>query len=172
MTTHAILFDMTDSLMSQATHEDCIAVARELTRPRDLPIVLASTAIFISALSADSHWLWWFAGLPAVLVAIAALIWLGVYLWLPMYSVSRLARLADRKVRIEVSEERLSFETAAERLEVAWSELKALKRRPSFWFICLRSGARIPVPASAISTQALNLLGAKLASFVPGTRAA
>ena len=166
MTTHAILFDMTDSLMSQAAREDCIAFARELIRPRDLPIVLASTAIFIIALSAGSNLLWWFAGVPPVLVAIAALVWLGFYWWLPRYSVSRLARLADRKVRIEVSDERLSFETAAERLEVAWSELKALKRRPSFWFICLRSGARIPVPASAITTQALTLLEAKLASFV------
>jgi hypothetical protein len=164
MTAHVISFDMTDALMSRATREYCLSLARELARPRDLLIVLASTALFASVVMSSSHWLWWFAGLPVILVLVGSLIWVAAFLSLPKLAVSRLARLPHRQVRIEVSEERLSFETAAERLEVSWSELKALKRRPAFWFICLRSGARIPVPANAMSEQALILLQARAAS--------
>ena len=74
----------------------------------------------------------------------------------------KLSHLPNRRVRLEASEERLAFRTATELLEVAWSEQKALRRRPTFWIFCLKSGARIPVPAQLVSQQDAAFFTARL----------
>jgi hypothetical protein len=155
-------FDMTDALMARAVREDCVAIGRELARPRDLAIVAASTILFAVVVDSGSHWAWWIAGLPIVLVGVILAAWGAAYLWLPSLAASRLAHLPHRHVKVEIADERLAFETATERLEVAWSELKSLKRRPSFWIVALKSGARIPLPVTALDGDALALLARKL----------
>jgi len=164
MQEHLITFEMSDAVMSRAVREDCIAVFREHAKPRDLILVLASTGVFALVVAAQSHWVWWLAGLPTVVFALLGAGWVVAYFWLPRKARSRLARLSNRTVRVELSDERLAFETAAERLEVAWGELKALRRRPNFWFICLESGARIPVPVAAVPEDAVTALEDRLAT--------
>ena len=79
-----------------------------------------------------------------------------------MLAASRVAHLANRCVQVEASEATLSIQTATERLEVAWGELKALKRRPNFWLVCLQSGTRFPIPAELLIQEAVAVLQAKL----------
>jgi hypothetical protein len=146
-----IRFEMSDAMMSRAVREDCVALAREYVSVRDLLVVLASTGVFALAVLRDAHWVWWLAGLPTIMVAVLALGWLAAFLWLPRAARNKLAHLPNRNVVVDASDATLSFTTANERLEVAWTELKAVKRRPGFWLFCLRSGARIPVPVQWLS---------------------
>ena len=158
MTQPPISFEMTDAAMTQAVKEECIVFAREHFRLRELLLVAASTAIFLIALYRDSHWLWWLAALPAGMFALLALGWVAGYLWLPRFARSRIAHLPHRTVRVEMADEHLAFETATERLQVKWNELKDLKRLPSYWVFCLRSGARIPVPMELVNVSAATRL--------------
>lgn len=145
-----ISFEMSDAMMSQAVREDCVALAREYVSVRDLLIVLASTGVFALAVLRDAPWVWWLAGVPTLMVALLALGWLAAFLWLPRAARNKLAHLPNRNVVVDANDATLSFTTAHERLEVAWTELKAVRRRPGFWLFCLRSGARIPVPAQLL----------------------
>ena len=154
MTQPPISFEMTDAAMTQAVKEECIVFAREHFGLRELLLVAASTAIFLVALYRDSHWLWWLAALPAGIFAALALGCFAGYLWLPRLARSRIAHLPHRTVQVEVADEHLAFETATERLQVKWNELKSLKRLPSYWVFCLRSGARIPVPIELVNVSA------------------
>lgn len=162
----SIGFEMTDALIAQAVREDCVAVARERIALKDILIIFASTLVFALALHRESHWLWWLAGLPAVVFALLGIGWVLSYLWLPRVAKSKLACLPNRRVQVEASEAALSFQTATERLEVAWAELKAFKRRPSFWIVCLRSGTRVPIPAELVTSEAASTFKAKLAASV------
>jgi len=159
----SISFEMSDAKMAQAVREECMAVAREYVAPREVLIIFASAVVFALAVARESHWLWWLAGMPPAIFVVLGMGWLFVYLWLPRVAKARLAHLPNRHVKVEVSEAELSFQTANERLEVAWRELKSLKRRPSFWLVCLRSGTRIPIPAELLDKEAISLLEAKLA---------
>ena len=162
----SIGFEMTDALIAQAVREDCIAVAREHIALKDILIIFASTLVFALVLRRESHWLWWLAGLPAVGFALLGIGWVLSYLWLPRVAKSKLARLPNRRVQVEASEAALSFQNAAERLEVAWTELKAFERRPSFWIVCLWSGIRIPIPAELITLEAASTFKARVAASV------
>ena len=149
MNQQSISFEMTDTTMTQAVKEECRAFARDHFKPRDLLLVAASTVIFVVALTRGSHWLWWLAGIPAAILVTLGLGWVAAYLWLPRLARSRIAHLPHRTVNVEIAEEHLAFETATERLQVKWNELKSLKRLPGYWVFCLRSGARIPVPVDS-----------------------
>lgn len=153
MTQPSISFEMTDATMTQAVKEECRAFASDHFRLRDLLLIAASTVVFVVALTRDSHWLWWVAGIPAVFLVTLGLGWVAAYLWLPRLARSRIAHLPHRTVNVEVAEEHLAFETATERLQVKWNELKSLKRLPGYWVFCLRSGARIPVPVDAVDAS-------------------
>jgi len=153
MTQPSITFEMTDATMTRAVKEECRAFVRDHLKRRDLLLFAASTVIFVVALYRDSHWLWWLAGIPAGFLVALTLGWLAVYLWLPRLARSRIAHLPHRTVNIEIADEHLAFETATERLQVKWNELKKLKRLPGYWVFCLRSGARIPVPTEAVSAS-------------------
>ena len=161
----SIGFEMSDALMVQAVREDCISVAREHVSAKDVLLILASAGVFALAVVRESHWLWWIAGIPPAFVVLLGVGWLFYYLWLPRVATSRLAHLPNRHVRVEATEASLSFQTATERLEVLWTELKALKRRPNFWLVCLQSGTRIPIPAALLGSEALALLEANLAAI-------
>ena len=155
-------FEMTDALMAQAVREDCAALAREHVSVRDLLLILASTAIFALAIVGDSHWIWWFAGLPTLLFALVGVGWAIALIWLPRAATAKLAHLPHRMVHFKATDTLFSFQTASERLEVAWSELKALKRRPNFWVVCLRSSGRIPIPAPLLSAEDVAVLHSRL----------
>lgn len=153
MTQPSISFEMTDTTMTQAVKEECRAFARDHFKARDLLLIAASTVVFVVALTRDSHWLWWLAAIPAAFLVTLGLGWVVAYLWLPRLARSRIAHLPHRTVNVEIAEEHLAFETATERLQVKWNELKSLKRLPGYWVFCLRSGARIPVPADAVDAS-------------------
>lgn len=159
----SIHFEMTDTLIAQATREDCITVAREHIRLFDMLAIMASTAIFVRAVWLQSHWIWWIAGLPIVIYGILALGWCIAFLLLPRIAIKRLVHLPHRRVQVEMSDDHLSFQTAHERLEVTWDELKFLKHLPHFWLFCLRSGARIPVPQAVATQEMISVLESKLA---------
>jgi hypothetical protein len=158
----SVAFEMSDGLVEQAVREDCIAVAREFVVIRDLLVVLASAGVFVLALVRGGHWLWWLAALPAAIYLLLGTGWLLARMWLPRVAKARLAHLPNRRVQVEATDAALSFQTARERLEVAWTELKALKRRPNFWLVVLRSGARLPIPAELLSAEAVALLQARM----------
>ncbi len=157
-------YEMSDALIAEAVREDCIAVAREHAGIKELLIVLASAGVFVVARARGSHWLWWLAGVPPLIFALLGVAWLVAFLRLPKAAAARLAHLPNRHVRVEASEERLAFQTASERLDVAWLELKALRRRPNFWLVCLKSGTRIPVPARLLGKEAVAFFEDKLAT--------
>jgi hypothetical protein len=159
----SIGFEMTDALITRAVREDCIAFAREHVAPRDVLIFLGSAGVFVLALARESHWIWLLAGLPPAIFALLGAGWLFAFLWLPGVAQAKLAHLPHRRVQVDASDDGLCFQTANERLEVAWRELKALRRRPGFWMICLRSGTRIPIPAELLAGEAESLLKTRLA---------
>ena len=172
MPEHTIDYEMTDALMSQAVREDCMALASEHVSLWDITVISASAAVFALAVARDSHWLWWIAGAPPAIFALLTMGWLFAFLWLPRHARSRLAHLPNRHVKVEASSTALAFQTATERLEVAWGELKTFKRRPNFWVIGLRSGARFPIPGGVLSKEAVSLLEAKLATYAKPVREA
>ena len=49
--------------------------------------------------------------------------------------------------QLQLSDAGLSFEAETERLELAWTERSAIKRRKNFWLVCIGSGTRIAIPA-------------------------
>ncbi len=160
----SLTYEMSDALITQAVREDCVAVAREHVSLRDLLVVAGSAGVFVLAIVREGHWLWWLAGLAPLIFALLGLGWLLAWLWLPRSAIGRLAHLPHRRVQVDASDTALTFQTATEKLEVNWLELKALTRRPHFWLFCLRAGPRIPVPSTALSADAVALLEAKLAA--------
>jgi hypothetical protein len=86
----------------------------------------------------------------AVIVAWASGLW-----WVPRAMRRRLAHLPHRQVTVEFTAADLVFQTATERLQVVWSELKEVRALPHFWLLCLKGGAEIPLPREAVSEQAL-----------------
>ena len=168
MTRITIDYELSDAAATQAVREDCLAFVREHFSAKDALLVLGSTAVFAAALVRDGHWLWWLwwlwwlAGLPIIIFSLLGLVWLFFLLWLPNAAIAKRKHLPNRRVRVEASAERLAFRTATELLDVAWSEQKALKRRPTFWIFCLKSGARIPVPAQLVSQQDAAFFAARL----------
>lgn len=151
MTPLSTSFQMTDAVMTRAVQEEVIAFARKHWKPRDLLVIAASAAVFVAAVRTGSHWLWWLAGLPMALFVPLWLIWLGAYLLWPGFMRSRLQHLPHRTVILELSAEHISIESATEKLQVRWSELKVIKELPTFWILCFRAGTRVPIPIEAIS---------------------
>ncbi len=60
-------------------------------------------------------------------------IWLSGLWWYPRTIHRRLGRLAHRRVTIEFRIDGRTFQTAAERLEIAWTELQSIQPLPHFW---------------------------------------
>ncbi len=162
MTRITIDYELSDAAATQAVREDCLAFVREHFSAKDALLVLGSTAVFVAALVRYGHWLWRLAGLPIIIFSLLGLVWLFFLLWLPNAAIAKRKHLPNLRVRVEASAERLAFRTATELLDVAWSEQKALKRRPTFWIFCLKSGARIPVPAQLVSQQDAAFFAARL----------
>jgi hypothetical protein len=72
----------------------------------------------------------------------------------------RLNHLPHREVVVELTASHLGFQTATERLQVGWTELKAVKALPSYWVLVLKAGSEIPVPRAVVSSSALAMLRA------------
>jgi hypothetical protein len=155
---------MTDALMTRAVREELAAIARKHVKLWHVPLIACAAAIFYVAVTRDSHWFWWIAGIPTVIYSLLLLGWIVAWWWVPRTAARRLAHLPHRRVSVEVADPRLVFQTATERLEVTWEELTALRRLPSFWLFCLRAGARIPVPSSLLSQEAAATFRSRLAA--------
>lgn len=164
MNAFSIEFEMSDALIARAVREDCVAAVRERVALKEVLVIVASTVVFALAVIRESHWLWWFAGLPVLIFLLLAVVWLFAYFWLPRVAQAKLAHLPNRLVEVKGNDEVLSIQTANERLEVDWAELKAIKQRPSFCLLCLKSGTRIAIPAERLSAEAIAMLEAKLAA--------
>lgn len=163
-----IRFEMTDALIARAIREDSVATLRDLFKLRDLLIIAASTALFAWAVATHSHWIWWIAGLPIAIVALILLVWLAAYAFLPGLAASRTAHLPHRTVTVALTDPGLAFHTATERLDVDWSEVKAIKRLANFWIVCLKAGTQIPIPLEQLSEDARRMFAAKVPD--PGPR--
>lgn len=99
--------------------------------------------------------------MPPVLFGVVVLGWLGALWWFPRAAIRRLVRLPHRHVTVEFSEPNMVFQTATERLEVSWGELKEVKALPNFWLFCLWAGAEIPVPKNLLPQDAVALFRSK-----------
>jgi hypothetical protein len=141
---------MSDALMRAATREAYIAKAREQVSAWHGVLLVCSTAIFALAVARDAHWLWWLTGVPLLVAAVIGGIWLVLIAIVPRSAPRRLERLPHRQVRVVLGP-RVVFETANERLEVAWREVKAIRALPSFWVFALHGGAELPVPRARLS---------------------
>ncbi len=161
-------FEMTDALFARAVREEWLSHGRRLFDRRFLAVVAASLAVAYFGLRGQAHWLGWLALVPPGLLVVLAIAWGVALWWLPRQAPRRLARLADRAVALDLDEARLAFRTANERLEVAWPELAEVKRLPSVWRFCLRTGARIPVPAPLVTGEAERLVRERLAGGAGG----
>jgi hypothetical protein len=143
-------YEMSDALMRAATREAYIAKAREQMTAWHAVLLVCSTAIFALAVARNGHWLWWLAGVPALLAVVIGGIWLVLIAIVSRSAPRRLERLPHRQVRVGLGP-RVVFETANEHLEVAWSEVKAIRALPSFWVFVLHTGLELPVPRDKLS---------------------
>jgi len=149
-------FDMTDQLATRAAREHWRAVGRRLFTPGALVITAASAALFALALRKHAS-AWWLllSGTGPSLLAIVATGWLTGFWWAPRAMRRRLARLPHRTVTLQCTPASLVFQTATERLELAWSEVALVDQLRSFWLFRLKSGAVIPVPRATMSPDFL-----------------
>ncbi len=155
----SVKFEMTDAVATRAAHESLRAYGRRLFGWGAMTIIIADAAVLVLAVMREGHWLWIAgAAVPLAIFAVLLVVWFGVYAWLPRAVVRRLSHLPHREVTVEFSEATVAFRTATEELSVAWSELKDIRRLRGFWLLCLRSGARIPLPREALPPEALSLL--------------
>lgn len=161
-----VTYDMTDAVMAEGTRESLRALGRDWFRPRNLAVVAASGAIGALGLAQGGSWLAWIAVVPPVIFAMLFAGWLTAYWWLPRAGRRKIAHLPHRRVVVDLAGETLAFTTATERLEVAWSEVLAIRRLPSYWLFCLRGGAKIPVPAGLLPESAVAALRARCAKAV------
>jgi len=160
-----VAFDMTDAVMAGAIRDWLRELGRDWFRPRNLAVIAASGAI--SALGATDvmqggNWLAWIAAIPPVLFVALFVGWAGAFWWLPRAGRRKVAHLPHRRVDVEIADETLAFATATERIEVAWSEVLAIRRLRAYWLFCLRAGAKIPVPAGLLAESLVATLRARL----------
>lgn len=59
-----------------------------------------------------------------------------------------------RRITVDLSDDGLRFANAVETQDVPWSELAEVVQGDSVWYLKLRSGLGIPIPAKAISEAA------------------
>ncbi|MEP6474032.1 MAG: YcxB family protein [Gemmatimonadota bacterium] len=142
-------------------------VGRKLFRPSTLVLVALCAALCVAAVSRHAP-VWWllFAGACPAIMLIVAAIWLSGLWWYPRAIRRRLARLAHRRVTIDFTIAGLTFQTAVERLEIAWSELRSIQPLPQFWLLRLRSGAEIPVPRAELTPELMAEIRTLLSSDV------
>lgn len=152
----SISFEMTDSVASAAAREAWLAVGRRLFTRGTLVLMAAVALIFALAVQRQAP-VWWLllTGTAPVLFALVVIGWGGALFWAPIAMRRRLAHLPHRQVTVEFNASQLAFQTATERLEVAWSEVKVVRPLPRFWLLCLKGGAEIPLPREVVSDQAL-----------------
>jgi hypothetical protein len=158
----SVSYEMTDELSVQATRDECLARGREYFKTRDVLIVVASLAIFVSAIMNHSHWIWWIAIFPpaAFCFLLGSLV---VTCWkAPREAQFRLAHLPDRTVTMEFSDANFVIVSALTRSELDWSRLKSLERFKTYWLLCLEGGSKIPVPLDALPDDAVNMMQSRL----------
>lgn len=145
---------MTDPVAARAARERWLAVGRRLFTPGTVVIALITAVIFLSALRGGAG-LWWLllTGTCPVLITLLAAGWLTGLWWVPRAVRARLAHLPHRQVTIEFTAGGLAFQSATERLVVAWSELLMVRQLPHFWVFELRAGAAVPLPRSLMSAE-------------------
>jgi hypothetical protein len=145
---------MTDAVATLAARERWLAVGRRLFTPGTVVIALITAVIFFSALQRSAG-LWWLllSGTCPVLISLLAGGWLTGLWWVPRAVRGRLAHLPHRQVTIAFRAEGLVFQSATERLELAWSELLGIRQLPHFWVFELRAGAAVPLPRSLMTAE-------------------
>lgn len=161
-----VSFAMTDPVMTEAIRESLREHGREWFRPRNLAVIAGSGAIgVLGALDVmqGGPALAWIAAIPPAIFAALFVGWLAAFWWLPRAGARKLAHLPHRDVIVACTDDMVSFATATERLEVAWSEVVAIRRLPGYWLFCLRAGAKIPVPADLLPEGAIASFRARMA---------
>jgi hypothetical protein len=154
-------FKMTDDEIARACKESAQALGRELFTP--VMLLLVGVCATIVLLNADRGWDWLLLlmAAPVLLFGLLFAGWLSLLWWLPYVSRRRLTHLPHRGVNLEIGDDRLVFETATERLELDWVELKQVRELRNFWLFCLRSGPQIPVPKPLLSEIAIDSIRGK-----------
>lgn len=155
---------MTDAVATQAARERWLAVGRRLFPPGTVVFALITAIIFFSALQRSAGLLWLLlSGTCPIVISLLAVGWLTGLWWVPRAVRGRLAHLPHRQVAMEFRAEGLAFQSATERLEVAWSELLEIRQLPHFWVFELRAGVAVPLPRGRMTAE----IEAALRAVVP-----
>jgi hypothetical protein len=154
-------FRMTDEEVERACRESGRALGRDLFSPGLLLLVGFCLAVVLLNVGDGWDWLLLLFAAPVALFGLLLAGWLALLWWMPYFACRRLSHLPHRGVNLELDNETLVFETATERLELAWVELKQVRELRSFWLFCLRSGPQIPVPKPLLSEIAIESIRGK-----------
>ena len=158
----SVSYEMTDELAVLATRDECLERGREYFKLRDLLIVVASLAIFVSAIMHHSHWIWWIAIFPPVAFCFLFGSFVVTCWRAPREAQFRLAHLPHRTVTMEFSDANFVIGNALARSELDWARLASLKRFKSYWLLSLEGGSKIPVPADALPDDAISMIQSRL----------
>ena len=164
-----VTYDMTDAVMAGAARDWLRALGRDWFRPRNLVLIAICAAIAVRGYLQGGHWLGWLAAVPVACYAALFAGWLAARWWLPRTGLRKIAHLPHRRVDVDLTDGTLAFATATERLEVAWSEVVAIRQLPSCWLFCLRAGAKLPVPAALLAADAVAAFRARTAPSSQGS---
>lgn len=162
-------------------HDDALIAraVRELVLGRGLRRALAWWAAFALGSAALLLWFESLPGaapapamrlimlLPAVVLALALLAIPLVLRLVPWWLARRMRRLPHRRVTVVLDDSGVEFATAHERYRVAWSEVRSIAQRQTFWDVRTQSGARLALPVAAVPAQAQAWLAARATSNGP-----
>lgn len=165
----SLSYELTDGIATRAARERWRALGGSLY-PRGGIVTTALAAILCIVAVIRHASLWWIllAGAGPVLLAVIGLLWLSGWWWFPRTIRRNLVRLAHRQVTIDFTAQGLAIQSAAERLEVPWSSVVAIRSLPSFWLLRLQGGSAIPIPRPLVSADLLASLRAAVGPGVFG----
>ena len=128
----SIAFTMTDAVAAQAARELWFSLARRLFTPAFLGLTALVALLFTLALQRHASWPWLLlTGLSPAILIVLVIGWAAGLWWIQHAVTRRLNHLPHREVVVELTASHLGFQTATERLQVGWTELKAVKALPS-----------------------------------------
>lgn len=171
---HSLEYEVT-SQMAAEVHRLLVRWQLRRTWRRDLPL-FAGALVFAALII----WLglegWILPGVGGALLCLLTFFAVGAFYrrWSLAYGAAGTALLAlhtsDRRVRIELGEERVRLETEFFRGEGAWDELEEIVLFPGYWLLQLTNGGQILMPAALVTPDLEAFLRERAREFAAPVR--